>query len=108
MTIYRSPFVSPDGSRGVVGGPHQVFAQIEKECAKSFMSLGTYFIQQLALVRMGYQVNPDACLLSGTVEDFGDIDILDSTQCRESHNIRKALKKSKLFEVVENAGSDIT
>ena len=32
-TIYRSQFVSPDGSRGVVGGPHQVFTQIEKQCA---------------------------------------------------------------------------
>ena len=57
---------------------------------------------------MGYQVNPDVHLLSGTQESFGDIDILDSTENRESYNARRALKKSKLFERVENAGSDIT
>ena len=41
LTIYRSQFVSSDGSRGVVGGPHQVFTQIEKQCADSFMSIPT-------------------------------------------------------------------
>ena len=61
-----SQFISPDGSRGVVGGPRQVFTQ--KRCAISYMSLGTYFVQQLALARMGYQVNPDVHLLSGTQE----------------------------------------
>ena len=30
LTIYQSHFASPDGSRGVVGGPHQVFTEIEK------------------------------------------------------------------------------
>ena len=53
-------------------------------------------------------LNPDVHLLSGTQESFGDIDILDSTQNRGSYNARRALKKSKLFERVENAGSDIT
>ena len=59
------------------------------------MRLGTYFVQQLTLVRMGYQVNPDVHLLSGTQESFGDMDILDSTQNRESYIGRRALKKSK-------------
>ena len=89
MAIYRAQFVSPDGSREVVGGPHQVFTKIEKQCAKVFMSLGTYFVQQLTVVRMGYQVNPDVHLLGGTQECYGDIDILDNTQSRESYNIRK-------------------
>ena len=34
------------------------------------MSLGTYCVQQLTLVRMGYQVNQDVHLLSGTHESF--------------------------------------
>ena len=107
LTIYRSQFVSSDGSRGVVGGPHQVFTQIEKQCADSFMSLGTYFVKQLALVRMGYLVNPDIRLIGGTQENFGDIDIIGNTQYGESYTTRKALKKSRLFETVENAGTDI-
>ena len=28
LTIYLSPFVSPDGSRGVVGGPHSEITRI--------------------------------------------------------------------------------
>ena len=69
--------------------------------------LSTYFVQQLALVRMGYLVNPDICLLGGTQENFGDIDIIGNTQYGESYATRKALKKSRLFETVENAGTDI-
>ena len=30
LTIYKSSFISTDGTRGVVGGPHHVFIQIEK------------------------------------------------------------------------------
>ena len=108
LTIYESHFVSPDGSRGVVGGPHQVFTQIETQCAKTFMSLGTYFVQQLTLVRMGYQVNPDAHLLCSTQEKFANIEIPDSNMLSDSYNSRTALKKSKLFEMVENAGSEVT
>ena len=29
LTIYESMFVNPDGSRGIVGGSHQVFTAIE-------------------------------------------------------------------------------
>ena len=29
LTIYRSPFCNADGSDGVVGGPHQVFTEVE-------------------------------------------------------------------------------
>ena len=50
-------------------------------------------------------MNPDVHLLRGTRESFGDI--LDSSQNRESYNARRALKKSKLVERVENDGSDV-
>ena len=101
LTIYRSQFVSPDGSREVAGGPHQVFTQIEKQGVISHISVGTYFVQ-LTPVRMGYQVNPDVHLLSGTQERFGDIDTLDSTQSIESHNARRALKKSYILRMVDS------
>ena len=107
LSIYNSHFVSPDGSRGVVGGPHQVFTQIERQCAKSFMSLGTYFVQQLSLVRMGYQVNPDSRLLCGQNLNFGDIETI-SNEFSYSHSNKACVKNSKLFESVENAGSEVT
>ena len=34
LTIYKSPFISTGGCRGVVGGPH-VFTKIEKYCASA-------------------------------------------------------------------------
>ena len=47
LTIYESPFLSIDGTRGVVGGPHQVFTMIEKHyCCDTFTSLRTYFVEQ--------------------------------------------------------------
>ena len=29
LTVYKSVFSNPDGSRGVIGGPHPVFTAIE-------------------------------------------------------------------------------
>ena len=63
LTIYKSPFVSPDGTRGVVGGPHHVFSLIEKYCCSAGVSMSSYLTQQLRLVELGYQVNADVHLL---------------------------------------------
>jgi len=30
LTIYESPFTSPDGVQGVIGGPHSVITEIDK------------------------------------------------------------------------------
>ena len=99
LTIYESPFLSIDGTRGVVGGPHQVFTMIEKHyCCDTFTSLGTYFVEQIMLVRMGYQVNPDAELLCYKKECVGDI--------YDDH--RKPIKDCKQFEITERAGSEVT
>ena len=35
--------------------------------------MGTYFVQQIMLARMGYQVNPDAELLCYKKASVGDI-----------------------------------
>ena len=107
LTIYESHFLSPDGSRGVIGGPHQVFTQIEMQCAKSFMSLGTYFAEQLTLFRMGYQVNPACRLLCSSNPNFADIEVPED-EISYSYGSKAPMKKSKLFESVENAGSEIT
>ena len=53
LTIYESPFLSIDGTRGVVGGPHKVFTMIERHyCCDTFTSMGTYFVQQIMLARI--------------------------------------------------------
>ena len=110
LTIYESPFLSTDGTRGVVGGPHQVFTMIERHyCCDTFTSLGTYFVQQVMLVRMGYQVNPDVellCFKEESVEDIYDEDMEKLLNSVYYH--RKPIKDCKRFEIAENAGSEIT
>ena len=63
LTIFRSWFRNPDGSRGVIGGPHKLFTEIEAHYpAKSFLT------SQYELFKNGYQVNPDISLLHFKVE----------------------------------------
>ena len=110
LTIYESPFLSVDGTRGVVGGPHQVFTMIERHyCCDTFTSLGTYFVQQVMLARMGYQVNPDVELLCCKKEGVGDIyhETMEKMLNNEFY-YKKPIKDCKRFEITENAGSEVT
>ena len=79
LTIYKSPFISPDGTRGVVGGPHHVFTHIEKYCASAQIHMHTHFVEQVRLVSRGYQVNPDIHLLGckGTKDIMQDELLVD-------------------------------
>ena len=61
------------------------------------MSLGTYFVQQLTLVKKGYQVNPDSHLLCVRNPNFGDVDILNN-EISHSYGSKASVKKSKIFE----------
>lgn len=57
FTILEPRFLNPDGSRGVVCGPHSVITGIEANYhVEAFMSA------QYELFRNGYQVNPDVLL----------------------------------------------
>ena len=60
LSIYQSVFRNKDGSRGVIGGPHQVFTMINNQhhSKKDFLS------QQFKLFQSGYQINPDIILKS--------------------------------------------
>ena len=64
LTIYKSPFVNADGSRGVIGGPHSIITQIDKAQNNQKMCQLAYLTEQHKIYRMGYQINPDNHLLS--------------------------------------------
>ena len=64
LTIYKSIFSNADGSRGVVGGPHHVFKEIEKQHFGGHLSIEQYCSEQLRLVKSGYSVSLDVPLLS--------------------------------------------
>ena len=108
LVIYRSEFYNRDGSRGVVGGPHYCFTELEKQLGSSHLSLGTYLSQQLALYRSGHLVNPDAKLLSGSPLSSEDIEVNPKDFVAESHLSKVLARKRKVFEDVENAGSEHT
>ena len=97
FTVCRSPFVSVDGSRGVLCGPHSVITAVYKSfnCSKLQQS---YLSEQLRAYRMGYQVNPDCTLLKPNVEeDFQDMSL----------SVYKVARQHRFFEEVEAAGSEI-
>ena len=116
LRIYESCFVSSDGSRGVIGGPHGVITQIERKLGGSFVS---YFTEQLSLYH-GVKLNLDNRLVSGVNQHFADIDhyqccsatevvtvSANSYTCDNCGCAFKSSLKMKRFEAVENAGSEI-
>ena len=111
LRIYESQFANPDGSRGVVGGPHAAFTELEKNLG-TFMSLGTYLSQELQQYRWGKQYFPDCKLLSGALETPDDEDleipVVPGTVYPCSNPIRRLSKKFSAFEEVESAGCEVT
>ena len=60
LAIYKSRLKNADGARGLTGGPHRVFTEIE-----SFhqVNVRSFLTDQYKLFKSGYQVNPDASML---------------------------------------------
>ena len=113
LTIYRSWFKNPDVCC-VVGGPHKVFTKIE---SRYHMNTATPLSDQYKLFKVGYQVNPDASLLHVKVKKdcFNNIMISEENE-NETNCVGKNVEPSqsnllvrsfKMFEEVENAGSEI-
>ena len=97
LVIYRSEFYNRDGSRGVVGGPHYCFTELEKQLNSSHLRLGTYLSQQLALYGSGHLVNPDAKLLSGSPLSSEDIEVNPKDFVSEAHLSKILARKRKVF-----------
>ena len=116
LRIFESCFESSDGSRGVIGGPHSVITEIERKLGGSFVS---YFSEQLLLYTHGVKLNLDNRLFR-TSRNFADI---EDYQCYSTANVETvsdhnytcvncgstfgSSSKSKRFEAVENAASEI-
>ena len=66
LTIYRSPFLNINGSRGVIGGPHALFNKISK--FQGTCNQLSFLTNQYQLYRIGYQVSPNNNFL--TKNDF--------------------------------------
>ena len=122
LRVYRSCFLSIDGTRGVIGGPHSVITELQKHLEGSYLTLGTYLSQQLLLYKTGIQLDPDARLISGAERTEYDIETYECVvedhdessrntvfTCVNCGSVFRAAsrKQSKLFEIAENAGSEV-
>ena len=97
LTIYESKFTNAGGGRGIIGGPHEVFTQIDKKFYMDSNLTKTFLCNQAALFNMGYQVNPDVRL-------SGYDDVLNLNL--EFNNILAHRSGAeKRFEAVEEAGT---
>ena len=92
LTILKSQFRNPDGSRGVICGPHRLIKEVE---SSANLSVSVFFSQQYQLYRNGYKVNLDLSIL----------------HCRPDNALGDCFtSKSEpldLFQSVEDAGSEI-
>ena len=105
LTIYKSCFRNIDGSDGVIGGPHQVFTNIENQhhIAQGFIN------NQFNLYKFGYQVNLDVPLLAFKDKSYDinhDIEKINITD-QPNHVTVHSIRKLKQFNKIEHAGSEI-
>ena len=111
LTIYRSKFTNADGSRGVIGGPHQVFTEVERFFNGSVQHQRTFLSNQYEIFKLGYQANPDVSLLGvKEAKDYLNDIMLEIPEEKESNDFQKqvlSIRNQNIFNQVENAASEI-
>ena len=100
LTIYKSMFENPDGSTGVIGGPHWLISQIEEQHYHRTMA---FLTSQRQMYNDGFQVNPDVSVL-GYKNDFNDVPPDPAIHGIDVYHAQGSIKR---FEEAENAGSVI-
>ena len=113
-------FKNPDGTRGVIGGPHEVFTKIEEQfrsdISNTFKSK-LFLSQQFELYRKGYHIDSDIDSIDFKSSKNSDID-LDVSQEQDTFMIIKeqpikdflqtdslVIRSERAFNLVENTGS---
>ena len=100
LTLYESSFRSPNGERGVVGGPHKLFTDVHKNFFNS-TNASSFFGDCWRELKNNIQQQSDVPLL-GYIED-------KVTQLADGCSRQVNLSKlQRIFEEVESTGSEIT
>ena len=63
LSIYKSQFVSSDGSTGVVAGLHRIFSEIHKSLGRNHIKTSTYFHEMTKIYKSAYQNSLDTSLI---------------------------------------------
>ena len=123
LSIYESMFRNSDGTRGVIGGPHEVFTKIEEQFRSNISSTlnsKSYISQQLELYRKGYYIDTDFDFInfksSKNPDIYFDVSQDQNTCMLTNKKIIKdtsktdslVIRSEKVFNLVENAASEIT
>ena len=87
FTIFESSFKNPDGSRGIVAGPHRYITEILQSLNQSHMSLGAYLTDMAKAFRDGYRVSLDVSLLNGTDLEVYDVSSDEDIDDDENENV---------------------
>ena len=112
LSIYESQFLSSDGTRGIVAGPHKRVTEIFKELGCCNMSMSAYFSDLLHAYRNAYKIEQCTSLLE--FEGYSEHKNEDEFQICESFEkigCRKGLDSddSNVFsEIFENVNDEST
>ena len=87
FTIFESSFKNPDGSRGIVAGPHRYITEIFQSLNQSHMSLGAYLTDMAKAFRDGYRVSLDVSLLNGSELEVYDVSSDEAIDDDENENV---------------------
>ena len=108
LSVYRSIFLSSDGSDGVFGGPHPEFSKAEK-AHRAHTGTQAYFLPTAETYKSMCKLQSEVPLLGNkqtrfcSGEDFVfEPFLIDTCICR------KQLKCARQFEEVENAGTEVS
>ena len=110
LAIYKSWFKNADGTRGVIGPPHRVFTEIE---TSHQVNVTSFLTDQYKLLKSGYLLNPDTSMLHVKFKKDHLNDAVVKTYQFNNVDEAKAIqslliRKQKIFENVENTGSETT
>ena len=105
LTIYLSPFLNIDGSRGVVAGPHQKFGLADNSFYSQPQAPTTFFTSQMQLIR--------DCQNQPSVKNYNCQVTHDIENEQSPHNYINCAcvllaRNKETFEESQNAGSLIT
>ena len=128
LSIYESQFVSPDGSRGIVGGPHRIFSEIHKNLG-THVNMSAYFAKMVYACQNSFNLRLDTSLLdiketsflfSNNEMMFDDaefssyenniIELIDDSKKvnNEVYFVKRSPKCLENFEIVESAGTEVS
>ena len=103
LTIYESQFLNSDGSRGLVGGPHRVFTEIQKNLKGNHLIMSAYLTDIVKTYKSGFELSIDVPLLG-----FKEIESNENFSKSEVFINKRPLKVLKRFDEVESAGTEIS